>query len=359
MASATFPEPIKGDANPSMVFGTPTDEAMGKTTQVTGVAITQRQGSCKRRCCIGTGITLALLAALGIGIAVGFFIFGDKDDDAVERDGRQGESYEKEYAPEMGGFFTLSVSNATRFLAQPEAWPALSSGIASLYDGLDAADVTIKELLHDSSEKESDGLGRRLQPMPSEDQYVHVLYTVRRRTVEQAQAVLEALKDLPLDTVKDKLRAAAQSFGVDGIDGVAEPRFCMVLKRHTTRGGNLRGGSDRERGDRERADRDRKPGKRDREGRDREDDDDRRLQEEEEEEHEEEDEKDHDEEDEEREHDLELDEMHRQFLEDCDWADHMEDRDYKGRNRWEKEEDEREKDEDERDDDDDEEDDED
>eukprot|EP00439_Symbiodinium_sp_Y106_P039951 s4514_g4.t2 len=84
MASATFPEPIKGDANPSMVFGTPTDEAMGKTTQVTGVAITQRQGSCKRRCCIGTGITLALLAALGIGIAVGFFIFGDKDDDAVE-----------------------------------------------------------------------------------------------------------------------------------------------------------------------------------------------------------------------------------------------------------------------------------
>lgn len=343
MASAAFPEPIEGDANPSMVFGTPTDKAIGETTQVTGVAITQRRGSCNRRCCMGTGITLALLAALGIGIAVGFFIFGGKDDDAVDRDGRQGVSYEKEYAPEMGGFFTLSVSNATRFLAQPQARSALSSGIASLYDGLDAADVRIKELLHDTSEKESDGLGRRLQPMPSEEQYVHVLYTVRRHTVEQARAVLEALKDLPLDTVKDKLRAAAQSFGVDGIDGVAEPRFCMVWKRHATRGGHLRGGPDRERGDR-----DRKPGGRGREGREREDDDDRRLQEDHEEDEE-------DEEDEERdEHDMEIDEKHRQFLEDCDWADHMEERDYKGSERekeedeWEKDEDEREKDEDER-----------
>ncbi|OLQ02835.1 hypothetical protein AK812_SmicGene14285 [Symbiodinium microadriaticum] len=184
-----------GDANPSMVYGTPTsptDKAIG------------------------------------------------------DRDGRQGVSYEKE----MGGFFTLSVSNATRFLAQPQ-------------------DVRIKELLHDTSEK--------------------------------------ALKDLPLDTVKDKLRAAAQSFGVDGIDGVAEPRFCMAW-----------------------------------------DDDDRRLQEDHEEDEE-------DEEDEERdEHDMEIDEKHRQFLEDCDWADHMEERDYKGSERekeedeWEKDEDEREKDEDER-----------
>ena len=304
MAQVAFPEPMKGEANPNVVIGTVAGDQVA--TDVTGVAMGQQrklQGTCKRRCCWTTSIVLSFLTTMGIGILVGFFIFRHGNEDREEL----GAPHEKEYAPEMGGFFTLSVANATRFLAHPQVKSALSSGIASLHSEVSATDVIIKELLQEEGlAKDLDDLGRRLQGAP-EAQHIHVLYTVRRDSVEEAKAVLEVLQLVPAETVTSKLQAAAVSFGVDPIDAVAEPQFCMVLQHiRDRRGKNLRGGG---RDGRERP----------RGGRG-----DRRLQSQEDEEDEE------DEDGEEGEEDEEEDEEDDERM-DCDWAERLGGEDRGGR----------------------------
>ena len=78
MAQVAFPEPVKGETNPNVVLGTPADDQVA--TDVTGIALApQGKGTCKRRCCWATGIVLSLLATVGIGILIGFFIFANEN----------------------------------------------------------------------------------------------------------------------------------------------------------------------------------------------------------------------------------------------------------------------------------------